>query len=47
MDENKLFSAMDNSLLHAAGNSPEYKIEEWITFALCHARLYLAESDYE
>ena len=38
---------MDNALLHAPGNSPADKIEEQITFALIHARLYLAESDYE
>ena len=38
---------MDNALLHASGNSPEYKIEERITFSLSHARLYLAESDDE
>ena len=37
--------AMDNALLHASGLSPADKIEEWVTFALCHARLYLAESD--
>ena len=41
------FSAMENSLLHASGLSPEDKIEERIPFALCHARLYLTESyDY-
>ena len=38
---------MDNALMHASGHSPEYKIEERITFALRHARLYLAESDDE
>ena len=38
---------MDNSLLHASGHSPEYKIEERVTFALVHAYLYLAESDDE
>ena len=38
---------MDNALLHASINSPVDKIEERITFALSHARLYLAESDYE
>ena len=38
---------MDNALLHASGNYSEDKIEEWITFALIHARLYLAESDNE
>ena len=35
---------MYNALLHASGNSPEYKIEEHITFALSHACLYLSES---
>ena len=39
-----LFSSMDNSLLRAAGHSPEDKIEERITFALCYARLYLTVS---
>ena len=34
------FSAMENDLLHESGISPEDKIEEQITFALCHARLY-------
>ena len=38
---------MDNDLLHASGHSPADKIEERITFALSHACLYLAESDYE
>ena len=38
---------MDNSLLHAPGHYSEDKIEERITFALSHARLYLAESDDE
>ena len=38
---------MDNALLHASGHSPADKIEERITFALSHARLYLAESDDE
>ena len=41
------FNAMDNALLYASGLSPEDKIEERITFALWHARLYLNESyDY-
>ena len=31
--------------MHASGLYPADKIEEWITFTLCHARLYLAESD--
>ena len=35
-----LLSAMDNSLLHASGNSSVYKIEEMITFSLSRARLY-------
>ena len=38
------FSAMDNALLCASGLYPKDKIEEWITFALCHARLYLTVS---
>ena len=38
---------MDNDLLHESGHSLEDKIEERITFDLCHARLYLAESDDE
>ena len=38
---------MENDILHASGNSTAYKIEEWITFALIHARLYLSESDDE
>ena len=38
---------MRNSLLHASGHSPADKTEERITFALSHARLYLAESDDE
>ena len=38
---------MDNALLCASGLSLEDKIEERIYFALCHARLYLAESDDE
>ena len=38
---------MDDALLHASGNSQADKIEERITFALRHARLYLAESDDE
>ena len=41
-----LFSGMDNALLSESGNPPAYKIEERITFALIHAHLYLAESDY-
>ena len=46
MDEISLwFSAMDNALLYAFGIYPEYKIEERITFAFSHARLYLYESD--
>ena len=36
------FSAMDNDLLRASGYSPADKIEEHITFALSHARLYLS-----
>ena len=39
------FSAMYNALLNAYVLSPSDKIEELITFNLCHARLYLAESD--
>ena len=39
-----LFSTMDNALLHASGNPPVDKIEDRITFALRHARLYLFES---
>ena len=38
---------MNNYLLHASGHYPADKIEERINFALSHARLYLAESDYE
>ena len=38
---------MYNALLHAPGHSQADKIEEWITFALIHARLYLSESDDE
>ena len=38
---------METYLLHASELSPVDKIEERITFALCHARLYLAESDDE
>ena len=38
---------MYNDLLHSSGNYPADKIEEWITFALIHARLYLSESDNE
>ena len=30
-----------------SGNFPADKIEEWTTFALSHARLYLSESDDE
>ena len=45
MDENFLwFSTMDNALLCASGLSPEDKIEKQITFALCHASLYLTVS---
>ena len=36
-------SAMDNSILHASGNSPANKIEDRITLIFYHARLYLAE----
>ena len=36
---------MDNALLHASGLSPADKMEEWVTLALCHAHLYLSESD--
>ena len=35
------------ALLHASGNYPADKIDERITFALHHARLYLAESNDE
>ena len=35
---------MDNAILHASGHYPEDKIEERITLALSHARLYLFES---
>ena len=35
---------MDNDLLHTSGHYAADKIEERITFALIHARLYLAES---
>ena len=35
---------MDNALLHASGNPPVDKIEDRITFALRHERLYLFES---
>ena len=35
---------MDNAILHASGHSPAYKMEEWITLALSHSRLYLSES---
>ena len=41
------FSAMHHALLHSSRHSPADKIEERNTFALIHARLYLAESDYE
>ena len=41
------FSATDNAQLYASGHSPADQIEEPFTFALSHARLYLAESDYE
>ena len=33
--------------MHASGHSPEYKIEERISFASHHAHLYSAESDDE
>ena len=36
------FSTMYNAQLHASVHSPEDKIEEWITFAFSHARLYLS-----
>ena len=36
---------MNNYSLHASVHYPEDKIDEWITFALSHAHLYLAESD--
>ena len=39
-----LFSAMYNALLCASVLYPEDKIEERITFALCHARLYFTLS---
>ena len=35
---------MENDLLCASGLSPENKIEERISFAQCHARLYLTVS---
>ena len=38
---------MDNALLHFSGHSSANKIEDWITFTLIHARLYLDESDNE
>ena len=38
---------MDNDVLHVSGHSPADQIKEQITFALIHARSYLAESDYE
>ena len=38
---------MDNSLLHAYGHYLADKIEDQITFALSHARLYLVDSDDE
>ena len=38
---------MDNDILHASGHPPADKIEERITLALIHSRLYLAESDDE
>ena len=45
LDEISLwFSEIDNALLNASGLYSEDKIDECITFALCHARLYLAES---
>ena len=39
--------AMDNALLRESRHSPEDKIEERITFASSHARLYLFKSDDE
>ena len=42
-----LFSAMDNYILRVSGLYPEDKIEERITFALCHAGLYLTVSYYD
>ena len=42
-----LFFAMDNALMHTYVHSLADKIEEWITFALSHTRLYFAESDDE
>ena len=36
---------MDNALLHASGLSPAIKKDKRLTFVLCHAHLYLAESD--
>ena len=38
------FNVMDIALLYACGHSPADKIEERITFALIHARLYSSES---
>ena len=38
---------MDNAPLHVSGHTPEDKREEWFTFALSHAHLYLSESDDE
>ena len=38
---------MDNNLLNAYGHSQSDKIEEHITFALSHARSYLAGSGDE
>ena len=38
---------MYNVVLYASGHFTAYKIEERITFALSHARLYLSESDDE
>ena len=41
------FGEIDNALLYASGHSPADKIEEQISFALSHARLYLSESEDE
>ena len=38
---------MYNALLHASGHSSTDKIKERNNFALIHAHLYLAESDYK
>ena len=48
MDAISLLSgSMDNAPLHVSAHFPDDKIEEWMTFSLSHARLYLAESDDE